>query len=187
MAKDCPDRVRPVNDICYVCGGRGHIAAVCPSKGKIPQSSFGKATHRPANRSMIHYPQGAYYHPTNDRKCFICGRTGHMAKDCRHRENSYGESGINQSTGIDVPLDSFIDRKICNNCHREGHIARDCPEPQKCRRCGQPGHIAADCQNEVQCLRCLQSGHLAKDCPNAEVCHICHQSGHSRSTCPCRE
>ncbi|KAK8816747.1 hypothetical protein WA577_002145, partial [Blastocystis sp. JDR] len=187
IAKDCRMQNRAHNDTCYVCGGRGHIAAVCPSRNTLPGSSFGKAPFRPARRSVIQYPRAVSYHPANTRTCYICGKAGHMAKDCRQQRTVRKDNDMQFASSLSLSSDSFATRKICNNCHKEGHLARDCTEPLLCRRCGQPGHIAAVCTNEIQCKRCLQLGHLAKDCPNAEVCYFCHQSGHSRDNCPNRD
>jgi len=57
----------------------------------------------------------------DDRTCRVCGKPGHLAKQC----------------------------KACRNCGKDGHVSKACPDPKKpptCRNCQEVGHIERDCK-----------------------------------------
>ena len=57
-------------------------------------------------------------------KCFNCGLTGHMIKDCKKPRE-----------------------KPCGNCKQTGHSYRECPQPKKlCSKCLGFGHESGDCR-----------------------------------------
>ena len=59
----------------------------------------------------------------DNRNCHVCGKPGHIAKDC----------------------------KACRNCGKDGHFSKACPDPKKpptCRNCGEVGHVYNDCKKE---------------------------------------
>ena len=47
---------------------------------------------------------------STERKCYLCGKPGHMARDCRQKDK------IAQSEGV-----------ICHACGQKGHFASSCP------------------------------------------------------------
>eukprot|EP01060_Flectonema_neradi_P017121 TRINITY_DN2388_c0_g4_i1.p1 TRINITY_DN2388_c0_g4~~TRINITY_DN2388_c0_g4_i1.p1 ORF type:complete len:271 (+),score=49.20 TRINITY_DN2388_c0_g4_i1:49-813(+) len=93
--------------------------------------------------------------------CFVCGQTGHMAKNCTEKGR-------------------------CHNCQEEGHKAVECPHPQRCRRCGKEGHKEFECTIMVgagPCHNCGKTGHYVRDCPIESLCHNCQKPGHKVSEC----
>lgn len=125
-------------------------------------------------------------------KCYNCGRSGHIAKDCMEEPQSdkcytCGKPGhlareCRESQG-----------DICFKCGRPGHFARDCKfeggggtTGNRCYRCGRVGHIARDCESEEKCYKCGEMGHIAKDCSmegDGDVCYNCGKSGHIAREC----
>ena len=99
----------------------------------------------------------------DQRRCFKCDRTGHLAAQCQARRQ------VGSPTGA------------CFNCGQPGHLRRDCPQrgnsiqmqtPRRadngaaCFQCGNLGHRAADCRTDVSkvCSYCQKKGHLIGDC-----------------------
>ena len=54
------------------------------------------------------------------RKCFNCGISGHLAKDCRKPKKKKDDRSKNS--------------RKCYNCGISGHLAKDCRKPKKKRR-----------------------------------------------------
>ncbi|PKC53853.1 hypothetical protein RhiirA1_404036 [Rhizophagus irregularis] len=55
----------------------------------------------------------------NNSGCYVCGRTGHIAKNCRQRNNQQNNNNCNNN-GRDL-------RNVdCYNCGRKGHVFRNC-------------------------------------------------------------
>lgn len=105
-------------------GGRGDLAA-----GATPSS---------APRTVPRYFDPESEWEQNTKRCYRCGRAGHLMRDCTYEEK----------------------QKPCYLCGALDHQARgqaDCPNTL-CYRCGKPGHQARDCHNPTAvhhvCLRC---------------------------------
>ena len=89
----------------------------------------------------------------DNRKCYACGKLGHIAKNC-----------VNSNRNV-VPRRNTGHGLICFNCKRPGHVARDCFVNQRdpdipvrsraksfvCYRCGKDGHLARNCQSDLSC------------------------------------
>ncbi|KAL6993434.1 hypothetical protein U1Q18_011552 [Sarracenia purpurea var. burkii] len=72
--------------------------------------------------------------------CYICGESGHLARDCRGRESDTGSGGD----------------RACYACGEYGHLARDCNLGRSGRASGGGG----------ACYNCGGQGHMARECPN---------------------
>ncbi|GBC36137.2 retroviral-like aspartic protease 1 [Rhizophagus irregularis DAOM 181602=DAOM 197198] len=58
----------------------------------------------------------------NNSGCYVCGKTGHIAKNCRQRNNQQNNNNRNNN-GRDL-------RNVdCYNCGRKGHVSRNCRSP----------------------------------------------------------
>jgi len=122
-------------------------------------------------------------------KCYNCGRSGHIAKDCMEEPQSdkcynCGKPGHLARECTETEGD------ICYKCGRPGHFARDCKFEggggNRCYKCGRIGHIARDCESEEKCYKCGEMGHIAKDCSlegEGDICYNCGKIGHIAREC----
>ncbi|KAK8825996.1 hypothetical protein WA556_003727, partial [Blastocystis sp. ATCC 50177/Nand II] len=159
---------------CYVCGGVGHKQSDCPTARNSRQSSY---SHYSTTTHSYGRPRGVSMRRAVEASapCYVCGKTGHQAKDCwfRYRGEELRKKENNET---EKPAEKKHD-VICANCLQYGHIASECKNERVCSRCGEPGHVRKDCCNAVLCRRCFQKGHFAKDCQNPPLCLKCKQTG----------
>ena len=176
--KDCPFPE------CWVCGNNHapyHWAATCTE----------------TTCKQCRGPHDEYYCPIHpDRPCSSCGKSGHLAPDCR-------------------------ETPTCSECHSPGHLHRDCPMPRcqyclsrahqqvdcphgpgacvvchgahalascpvaMCFNCNRPGHASWDCDQPVMCSNCGGTNHYKNECVDETfTCFACGKGGHIQWDCP---
>ena len=86
------------------------------------------------------------------RECFLCGRKGHLKKDCRVPQKSQTQTNV-----------------YCRYCKARDHTAKKCDKRIKkgisfCNRCERIGHQHKDCKSDQICNHCTRRGHTANEC-----------------------
>ena len=91
-------------------------------------------------------------------KCWRCGNTGHISRDCWQRKEA-------NNIGMDGPQDGR-DSSDCWRCGKRGHISRDCREWVESIYAGidQPAIRPRDGGGRIRCWICGRKGHISRDC-----------------------
>ena len=112
--------------------GEAELMAAWRSGRRVSQANASRAT---ANAATTARPKG---------KCYICGQSGHWARNCPKRANTNASASAALGGAGPGGRNTFR----CFNCGQTGHAARDCPlppQPRKCFICGSDKHLKKDC------------------------------------------
>lgn len=190
-------------NICQLCRKEGHEANQCNNKREslIECGFCGIKNHTEdqCRKKIVSQREQA----PQIKKCQLCDRTGHEAKECRGRLicNKCGKRGHSEETcrgGLKT-----VSAIKCQLCNGQGHIAQLCPmlappsiPRSMCQLCNRSGHEARNCNTlrqpkppDVVCQICETRGHHASICKKnsanqpAKTCGYCHQTGHSDNYC----
>lgn len=92
-----------------------------------------------------------------DTECYWCGKTGHLSRHCRVRQNT-----------------------VCEKCEIKGrHKTEDCNAKQ-CVWCKKFGHSKFHCPSwrNLTCQKCMSFGHRTQKCrARVPLCYICAEKG----------
>ena len=163
---------------CYLCGGKGHVAAVCPTpaqpkgggkgKGKDGGKAGGKGKGKAGSKGGF---QGF---------CSYCGRKGHKYADCWDRQKAEGEKpgstmacldeGIGEVQGVEHEIQGFeigevevANPSVDEQCgwttvtykkpKKSNGIAKSCPTASSCASSSCASGRASSTSNSVAPIR----------------------------------
>ena len=146
------------------------------------QAIFGKINKKQGKDPIAKCPKCGFLEHEGECPCSICGKKGHLEKDCPPQKQSpptKKRRDINQEQK---------DTKICICCKSEGHLAEECPwkketTPQSRDEYG----IRKEMYQDRICQHCRALDHSVKDCPALKLadqrrrkirCEKCGEMGH---------
>ena len=92
----------------------------------------------------------------NEKSCFLCGKQGHLKRDCRYAKDNKKTNDLRQVG------------EFCKYCKVKGHDALKCrtritKKIPMCTKCLKIGHDEKNCRTK-KCTYCKYLGHEIKDC-----------------------
>ena len=151
------------------------------------QAIFGKINKKQGKDPIAKCPKCGVLEHEGECPCSICGKKGHLEKDCPSKKQSQPTKkrrDINQEQE---------DTKICICCKSEGHLAEECPWKKETtmQSKGEYG-IRKEIYQDRICQHCRALDHSVKDCPALKLadqrrrkvkCEKCGEMGHDIVDC----
>ena len=90
--------------------------------------------------------------------CYNCGRTGHMAKNCRVKSTRPTKKAVsNARSSFANPKANRSDDRVCYTCNKPGHIAKDCSQQR-------PGNVTKPMKGKPWCSLHKINTHSSESC-----------------------
>ena len=151
------------------------------------QAIFGKINKKQGKDSIAKCPKCGVLEHEGECPCSICGKKGHLEKDCPTQKQSpptKKRKDMNQGQK---------DIKVCICCESEGHTAEECPWKKETipQSEGEYG-IRKEMYQDMICQHCRALDHSVKDCPSLKLadqrrrkikCEKCGEIGHDIVDC----
>jgi hypothetical protein len=106
----------------------GIMAALSQMAGPAANQNSDSGNNNSGNNSNNSYNNNNNQ-PRNRGNCYSCGKAGHMARDCRskNQQNNNNNNRNNNSNNNNNRRD--LRNVECYNCNRKGHVSKDCRAP----------------------------------------------------------
>ena len=151
------------------------------------QAIFGKINKKQEEDPIAKCPNYGVLEHERECPCSICGKKGHLEKDCPSLKQSpptKKRTDMNQGQK---------DIKVCICCESEGHTAEECPWKRETipQSEGEYG-IRKEIYQDKICQHCRALDHSVKDCPALKLadqrrrkikCEKCGEMGHDIVDC----
>ena len=151
------------------------------------QAIFGKINKKQGKDPIAKCPKCGVLEHEGECPCSICGKKGHLEKDCPSQKQSpptKKRRDINQKQE---------DTKICICCESEGHLAEECPwKKETIPQSKDEYGIRKEMYQDKICQHCRALDHSVKDCPALKLadqrrrkvkCEKCGEIGHDIVDC----
>ena len=102
---------------------------------------------------------------SKEKKCYTCGKLGHVARDCRSGGMSKDKTAQGKGEGKSCKGKGYIGKG-------DGKSNLKITKDQRCYQCGKLGHMARDCRGRESCFKCGKPGHRQKDCREIHVVEV---------------
>ena len=186
-------RLQHINNACFQCGSKAHVADQCPSK-HVNRSHNGSnlvAANNASKKPCIgrsNYMVRPHCTSSNGRvvTCFRCHRVGHYANACNFRASSQGPAVVYERKEVDDDdckprrYGTATDRRVvtCFRCHLVGHYANACNF-----RASSQGPAVVYERKEVDDDDCKPRRCGTATDRRVVICFRCHQVGHYANAC----
>ena len=151
------------------------------------QAIFGKINKKQGKDPIAKCPKCGILEHEGECPCSICGKKGHLEKDCPSQKQSPPTKKRKDMNQEQKNVD------ICICCESEGHTAEECPWKKETisQNEDEYGIRKEECQDLI-CQHCRALDHSVKDCPSLKLadqrrrkikCEKCGEIGHDIVDC----